>query len=806
MKKMLFLRSVATVLVALLVLPFQALAETNTAADIMPDNASMYVDVDLNSLPASLVDPIISSLTSKISASANESGEVDKKSLAKLFTDILATKRLYVFMKIPPSDEEVEPKTQMAFIFSITDAQWQQLLVLRPKAEKQTFGTHTYYADTDDMNFAHIKNYLVLAPNASLEPLFASYDKGTFLATSSAYANTMLKLSPGNFLSYFLDIGDMMRESGALQTLSDIDSESVSGKTSAAILDFYKNLKQVAVGIQRSDNGVRIESVIAKSADLSQYSSSPFTPSLYAYAPAKNPLLYYEGYNLKKSIETAYSLMVNALSKGESVDTDSLDLVSSVVKTYLGFDYNKDLAPLLTKGYSLTVENGTGTGITGIVPVMTFMADARGNEDTARTMLKNIYTKVLALTAKSKSSKLKIEGPSIPGGSDFTLIIKMPASIHSELSSNDSPLVSKIKFDVTQDGMLLISTDPSITQTYGMGLDTSAFGASLTNSHTTALLSMDLHGITTLVKKVFTLRHQNLPESDRKFVDLTPMLQHIDTIAAPWSKIVLTGSDDGASLLSQMQVLFGKEVFTSDYWMSVVKASRDFSQDESRYARVKDQFVDVPQDAWYTDDVKQLKAQGIIHGYTNDDFDSVFRPDQHVTRAEFLSMLHHGFYDKTSSLDNTIQQELDSSALLSLEENALDQGKDFGFKDVDPEAWYSTIINLDAGRGLVKGFQDNTFRPNAEITRAEAVSMIKHFYDYNNNTGFVVDLPFREDRKFGDVPNNASFSEAVHLAYTLSIINGNAKGNFEPNRSLNRAEAARMINQLLRKKFEEELQ
>ncbi|MGM9615053.1 MAG: S-layer homology domain-containing protein, partial [Oscillospiraceae bacterium] len=101
-------------------------------------------------------------------------------------------------------------------------------------------------------------------------------------------------------------------------------------------------------------------------------------------------------------------------------------------------------------------------------------------------------------------------------------------------------------------------------------------------------------------------------------------------------------------------------------------------------------FSDVSATAWYATEVKTLASLGVINGYK----DGTFRPNNSVTRAEFVTMLVNltGVSSSSSS-----------------------------FSDVSATHWAKNAIFAAASQGWVNGYEDGTFRPNNKITRAEAV-------------------------------------------------------------------------------------
>lgn len=105
-------------------------------------------------------------------------------------------------------------------------------------------------------------------------------------------------------------------------------------------------------------------------------------------------------------------------------------------------------------------------------------------------------------------------------------------------------------------------------------------------------------------------------------------------------------------------------------------------------------FKDVARSAWYNEAVSTLAYMGVIDGYS----DGTFRPDNEITRAEFAAIL--------ASFDG-------DSRSWGVED----------FKDVSGH-WAQGSISIVYNDGWVDGYADGTFRPDAKLTRAEAVTML----------------------------------------------------------------------------------
>lgn len=107
---------------------------------------------------------------------------------------------------------------------------------------------------------------------------------------------------------------------------------------------------------------------------------------------------------------------------------------------------------------------------------------------------------------------------------------------------------------------------------------------------------------------------------------------------------------------------------------------------------------------WAEKVITQWQEKGLISGYE----DGTFKPDNSVTRAEFVIMLNKalGFTQKGNVT----------------------------FSDVSANAWYYDAVAIAVEAGYCAGYEDGTFKPNATITRAEAAVMIAKAKELTANT------------------------------------------------------------------------
>lgn len=158
---------------------------------------------------------------------------------------------------------------------------------------------------------------------------------------------------------------------------------------------------------------------------------------------------------------------------------------------------------------------------------------------------------------------------------------------------------------------------------------------------------------------------------------------------------------------------------------------------------------------------KEHKAY--IVGYN----DGSFRADNDMTRAEAAAIF---------------------ARLISEEKNEKTSGKST-FKDVDKNAWYADYVGYLVKYDVINGYNDGTFRPEDNVTRAEFVTMAVRYYEIFNEvkkTGYTI--------KYTDVSSNYWAYTDIAFAKNIGWLNGYADGTFKGDNNITRAEVVTVTN------------
>ena len=145
--------------------------------------------------------------------------------------------------------------------------------------------------------------------------------------------------------------------------------------------------------------------------------------------------------------------------------------------------------------------------------------------------------------------------------------------------------------------------------------------------------------------------------------------------------------------------------------------------------------------------------------------DGTVRPNGSITRAEVATVLFRLLKDDVRTQNLT---------------------KNNAYSDVSDTAWYSAAVSTLSKMGVISGYPDGTFRPNAPITRAEFAAMIARF----DETAEAVDTPFT------DISGHWAENE-ISKAYGSGWVEGSSKTAFCPESSITRAETATLLNRVL---------
>ena len=175
-----------------------------------------------------------------------------------------------------------------------------------------------------------------------------------------------------------------------------------------------------------------------------------------------------------------------------------------------------------------------------------------------------------------------------------------------------------------------------------------------------------------------------------------------------------------------------------------------------------DDDVAEPDDEYIPNWLNTTDHYSYIVGYE----DGTIRPGNNITRAEvatiFYRLLSEGSSERWYSASNS-------------------------FSDVAADSWYNVPVSTLSNMGIIDGYEDGTFKPNAPITRAEFTAIATRFFDYTAEY----------EGAFNDVTYSDWYADCVQAAVDMGLVNGYADGGFHPNAYITRAESCAIVNRVL---------
>jgi len=168
-------------------------------------------------------------------------------------------------------------------------------------------------------------------------------------------------------------------------------------------------------------------------------------------------------------------------------------------------------------------------------------------------------------------------------------------------------------------------------------------------------------------------------------------------------------------------------------------------------------FTDVPAGYWADDPLQFLVAEGVVSGYA----DGTFRPEATVTRVQFAKMV-------VEAMEWQVQFSSQPT-----------------FSDVPASHWAYGYVETASARGVIAGYADGTFRPDAPITRAQAAKMIATARDW------AMEPP--EVNSFLDVSADNWAYNYAEMVYAADVMSGYADRTFRPYNTATRAQIAKIL-------------
>jgi uncharacterized surface protein with fasciclin (FAS1) repeats len=181
-------------------------------------------------------------------------------------------------------------------------------------------------------------------------------------------------------------------------------------------------------------------------------------------------------------------------------------------------------------------------------------------------------------------------------------------------------------------------------------------------------------------------------------------------------------------------------------------------------------FADVGTDYWSGPFIQALAVRNVITGFP----DQTFRPNQAVTRAEFAAMIQKAF-------NQTPVRQLSTS----------------GFRDVPANYWAASAIQEAYETGFMAGYPDNSFRPNEQIPKVQAIAALSSGLNLSaSSSGSASEILNTYYTDASAIPEYAVNNVAAATQANI-VVNYPDVKQLNPQTPLTRAEAAALLYQAL---------
>ena len=186
--------------------------------------------------------------------------------------------------------------------------------------------------------------------------------------------------------------------------------------------------------------------------------------------------------------------------------------------------------------------------------------------------------------------------------------------------------------------------------------------------------------------------------------------------------------------------------------------------DDHNHGVVTLPFTDVSADDWFYDPVCYVYSQGLMTGTSA----TTFEPNTHLSRAMLVAVLHR----------------LEGSPQASAGD----------FTDVAEGDWYAQAVNWAASVGVVNGFDDGTFQPNAAITREQMAAILRNYAQYKG-----LDVTASGDLvNYSDAASVSNWAkDSVVWAVDQGLLSGMTVDTLQPQGLSTRAQVAAVLQRYL---------
>ena len=240
------------------------------------------------------------------------------------------------------------------------------------------------------------------------------------------------------------------------------------------------------------------------------------------------------------------------------------------------------------------------------------------------------------------------------------------------------------------------------------------------------------------------------------------------TVKASGSNATATGNrcyfsnwTNNAGLATSYKATLGQQTIENAEGGKTYTFTANFGRSSGGSNRPKPPVVEIPDDVPTGLNGKDHYAY--VVGYP----DGMVYPQKNITRAEVATIFFRLLTDETREANMT---------------------KSNSYNDMKDGAWYTCAVSTLSKMGIIKGYEDGSFKPDASISRAEFAAIAARFDPDGDKTPAT----------FSDVSSHWAKDE-ISIAANHGWIKGYEDGSFKPDQKITRAETMTLVNRVLKR-------
>lgn len=732
-----------TTLATVLFIPFASAQATPTPEQMLPAGIDIVLNVDLTQPNPFMpwIEEWETNMNGSNVVTITEDGPASASEDEILFRLITQNPFTFAMSEVEPADEDLYPFPDLYIFGQMSESDFDDLIAANLYGEEEPTitehnSTQIYELNSDMFLFHYNGIDIVTSSIESAMALIDTYENsGDSLGKTDFWQNSQNRLSGEGFFNIYVDTSF---------AISDPDTNYILEE-----LGFNQTLIHLITGeifgINQVEDGYEFEVYVEGDEALLEendmmFDKYNFTPELYKTMSGHNIILYTEN--------SGADHWKDDFLKTFSDDSEFLDIYDEMVTSIdeeIGINIDEDLFPYLTGNNAIAVHNSEQ-----LMPAITAVFKSSLSFKDTLDQLNDSITDANLMNDSYQQQLHLISGQYF---------------VHHMMNDPDLGEVD-LWLGLTSDNLLVISThhelpiifrnagDMTLNEGFAMNFE----GA---QSNTSSLFYMDFQNLADYIE--YGMTENGATEEE---------LQEIADFAAPWHNLYMISFADrnqtwGNGFLGvdhEMLAALDWDSFFEGFFFGTSSVYNDatFEPLEPFDLTVTRLFCDVQKDDWFYTYITDLSGMNVVQGYS----DGCFRPNDPVTRAEFVKMMMAG---------------LDA---IDYEYSPIPTSVPAYFGDVNNE-WFANYVNTAAANSFVEGYEDDTFRPNNSISRAEAVQALYGIGAMEKPLGFS---------PFTDVHSGDWFNTAVTAMYNANIISGKSQSIFDPHTDITRAEAAKIID------------